>query len=440
MTFRKSLPMLIGSTAILISLLIAGARQARPAWTAYQDTADVKVLTPTLTQKPELCLTCHEGVEQISESHPVDAFGCVVCHGGDRLSLDEAAAHASLIGREENPGNPADFSTVEVSCGGSDCHSGSAADQRDHIARAQRNLHNTYAGAVQEILAAQGVDLESGPHGFAAVTDDETATGLTEVLALPDDFPQLDLLIEECGACHVSNLEAASQPTMYRGTGCSSCHVLYTSDGLYQGGDPTLPTTEPGRMATHQLTVAIPSSTCTKCHYQGTYDAATLTFTPRADLSDPNAPIFGVDDPNHFLSYQEELDCIDCHTASEVMGDGDIYLAQEDVPRVECRTCHGTLEEPPEMVTLEDINDVAFRRAQLNPFYDVYYGNVVLAAPDGEVLGHTRVEGELVSLNSKTSSTTYLIPQVYGSACEQDSEKQSAEDCRECHDDDQNTN
>lgn len=192
-------------------------------------------------------------------------------------------------------------------------------------------------------------------------------------------------------------------------------------------------------MATHQLTVAIPSSTCNRCHFQGTYDAASLTFTPRADLSDPNAPTFG-DDPNHFLSYQEELDCIDCHTASEVMGDGDIYLAQEDVPRVECRTCHGTLEEPPEMVTLEDINDVAFRRAQLNPFYDVYYGNVVLAAPDGEVLGHTRVEGELVSLNSKTSSTTYLIPQVYGSACEQDPEKQSAEDCRECHDDDQNTN
>lgn len=439
MTFRKSLPMLIGSTAILISLLVAMGRQARPAWTAYQDTAEVRVLTPTLTQKPELCLTCHQGIEPISESHPVDAFGCVVCHGGDRLSLDEDAAHASLIGREENPGNPADFATVEVSCGGSDCHSGSPADQRDHIARAQRNLHNTYAGAVQEVLAHQTIDLTGGPFGFAAVTDDETATGISEILGLPEDSAAAALLTEACGGCHLSNLEGASQPSMYRGTGCSACHVLYTSDGLYQGGDPTLSPTEPGRMATHQLTVAIPSSTCNKCHNQGTYDAAAMTFTPRADRGEAGAPIF-VDDPNHFLSYQEEMDCIDCHTAEEVMGDGDIHLAQEDVPRVECRTCHGTLDEPPEMVTLEDINDVAFRRSQLNPFYDVYYGNVVLVGPDGEALGHTRVEGEFVSLSSKTSSTTYLIPQVYGSACEQDPEKQAAEDCRECHDDDQNTN
>src|SRR5512138_2000733 len=81
-----------------------------------------KSITPTLTNKPELCLTCHDGIEEISPSHPVQTFGCVICHGGHALALDKNLAHSGLRGGK----NPADFSAVEASCGGSQCHSGSA--------------------------------------------------------------------------------------------------------------------------------------------------------------------------------------------------------------------------------------------------------------------------------------------------------------------------
>ena len=47
-----------------------------------------KSITPTLTGKPELCLTCHDGIEEISASHPQESFGCVSCHGGNALALD----------------------------------------------------------------------------------------------------------------------------------------------------------------------------------------------------------------------------------------------------------------------------------------------------------------------------------------------------------------
>ena len=90
-----------------------------------------KTITPTLTNQPELCLTCHDGIEEISPAHPVEAFGCVICHGGNALALDENLAHAGLRGGK----NPADFSVVEASCGGAECHSGTSADQRDHIQR-----------------------------------------------------------------------------------------------------------------------------------------------------------------------------------------------------------------------------------------------------------------------------------------------------------------
>src|SRR5512136_951725 len=99
---------------------------------AYQLNAPAaKSITPTLTNNPELCLTCHDGIEEISPSHPVAAFGCVICHGGNALALDKNLAHAGLRGGK----NPADFTVVEASCGGSQCHSGAAAENNDHTHR-----------------------------------------------------------------------------------------------------------------------------------------------------------------------------------------------------------------------------------------------------------------------------------------------------------------
>ncbi|MEK7785717.1 MAG: hypothetical protein AAB658_09925, partial [Chloroflexota bacterium] len=121
MNFRRHLPLLLGALAVAVALGFAEWRQANPPWAAYQASPEIRVITPAISEKPELCLTCHYGIEEISKSHPVDVFGCVSCHGGDPLSLDEAVAHQSLHGPG---GNPADLSVVEQSCGTSDCHGG----------------------------------------------------------------------------------------------------------------------------------------------------------------------------------------------------------------------------------------------------------------------------------------------------------------------------
>ena len=62
-------------------------------------------LIPTLTGKVEYCLTCHSDLPEISKSHPVKTFGCVICHGGEPLALDATLAHSTLRGGA----NPADY-------------------------------------------------------------------------------------------------------------------------------------------------------------------------------------------------------------------------------------------------------------------------------------------------------------------------------------------
>src|SRR5512141_1352101 len=138
-------------------------------------------ITPTLTNQPELCLTCHDGIDEISAAHPTDAFGCVLCHGRNALALDKDLAHAGLRGGK----NPADFSVVEASCGGSQCHSGAAADHNDHIQRAQTSIQGTDAGAIAQVRRSFGAQSNGTAHfGIYAITDDQIIS--------PQAVPSLD--------------------------------------------------------------------------------------------------------------------------------------------------------------------------------------------------------------------------------------------------------
>src|SRR5512136_10726 len=134
-------------------------------------------LTPSLTGQPEYCITCHADLPEISPSHPVQTFGCVVCHGGERLALDKDLAHSTMRGGA----NPSDFDVVQQSCGGSQCHSGTEADRRDHIQRAMTSIQATYAGAIAAILYTFGAEPDlTARYGMSAIVDETvtTATGV----------------------------------------------------------------------------------------------------------------------------------------------------------------------------------------------------------------------------------------------------------------------
>ena len=101
-------------------------------------------------QDYERCITCHDGISPISESHPPE-FGCTVCHGGESEAINKDQAHATLIfdpSAGTGKRNPSSLSVVEQSCGQLYCHSGHAQEDRNHIQRSNKSMMNTLAGMI----------------------------------------------------------------------------------------------------------------------------------------------------------------------------------------------------------------------------------------------------------------------------------------------------
>jgi hypothetical protein len=423
----------LASIALLLVIGLIAVRQATlPA---------PRSITPTLTGQPELCLTCHDGIEEISAAHPTGVFGCVLCHGGNALALDKNLAHAGLRGGR----NPADFSVVEASCGGSQCHSGSINDQRDHIQRSMTSIQATYAGAIAQVRRSFGAQPDDvARFGIYPVADDNVASKkAVPLLAMFDprlsgDPEAVIKFFDNCLTCHLS-AQPVRQPYQYRGTGCAACHVTYASDGLYRGSDPTLDKTTVGYPSQHRLTTKMPYTTCNTCHNRGNYSLRQMAFLPRPDLPANGSPL--PEDRLHdyyqpigqFTKCEWELDCIDCHTSTEAMGDGDLYSSKFDIQYTRCKTCHGTLDELPRTIKLTDPNDVEFRRAQLNGNYSLAVGDTVLVTGRNEKLGSIKlIDGKFIQ-TLKVSGTRVEIPLVKGSACLQKPDQQESRYCHACH-------
>jgi hypothetical protein len=391
-------------------------------------------ITPSLTGKPEYCLTCHSNVAEISPSHPVIAFGCVICHGGERLATDSALAHASLRGGR----NPSDLSVAAVSCGGANCHTGAPAQERDHVQRVQSSLQSTYAGAIASIRytfgaqpdlnarqAIRAVSVPVAPRPRVGETDG-TLTALIEFNPSADKKPVIDKFAANCAVCHLG-APAPPGPASARFTGCAACHTPTAGQTLPEGGAQT------NRPLIHHLATAIAYTQCNTCHNRGNYDLRKMEFIPRNDqpqdrLHDYYQPI------SQFTRCEYVLDCVDCHTRLEVMGDGNLYNNQKEIQYVQCRDCHGTLTDSPRTRKLTDPNDAAFRLAFLNPVLDLQVGDTILVTSANEPLWNTRLlpDGQ-IEMIAKVTKTRLTIPPVMGTACPQRPDQQESKYCHACH-------
>lgn len=367
-------------------------------------------LIPSLTGQPEYCITCHADLPEISASHPVKTFGCVSCHGGERLALDADLAHSTMRGGA----NPSDLMVVEESCGGTSCHSGSEADDRHHIQRVMTSIQSTYAGAIGNIRYTFGAQSDlNARFGIYAVTDEESKTGITSLSAFDltrEDNPFVQQFSENCLTCHI-NAQPREGEAYARQTGCAACHST----------------------GEHTFSTAIPYTQCNTCHNRGNYDLRTMTFIERTDqptnrLQDYYQPIA------QFTQCEYTLDCVDCHTRSEAMGNGDLHSNKKDIQYVQCKTCHGTLTELPLTKTLDDPNDIAFRMSLLNPVVELKLGDTIIVTEQGEPLWNARLlpDGTYEMIGKANREHLYFRP-VLGTACEQKPDEQESRYCHECH-------
>ena len=413
--------LLLGSLVLFLSLIAAW-------WMVVQAPRPVS-LTPTLTGQPEYCITCHADLPEISPSHPVKTFGCVICHGGERLALDKNLAHSTMRGGK----NPSDLAVAEQSCGGEQCHSGSAAMMQDHIQRVQTSIQSTYAGAIANVRYAFGAQPDlTAREGTYAVTDDHitTTTGVPSLDAFDptkDKNPAILAFAQNCLDCHI-NATPRDESAFNRFTGCAACH---TPGPL--AADATSPNQTLALPGVHRLTTAIPYTQCDTCHNRGNYDLRQMTFVERTDQ--PADRLHNYYQPiAQFTRCEYTLDCVDCHTRTEAMGDGDIHSNKKEIQYIQCKTCHGTPAQLPLTKTLTDPNDIAFRQAFLNPVVDLKVGDTVLVTEKGEPLWNTRVLPDgTYQLVGKATKQVFAFKPVMGSACTQTGEDQSSAYCHKCH-------
>jgi hypothetical protein len=418
----------LAAVLLLIALLIAVRSENQHP--------EAVALTPSLTGETEYCLTCHADLEEISSSHPIDTFGCVICHGGERLALDADLAHSSMRGEA----NPSDLGVAEESCGGDQCHSGSVAEARDHIQRVMTSIQATYAGAIANIRYTFGAQPDLNAYlGIQAVRDTETATGITALAAFDpsqESNPLLHTFAENCLHCHLY-AEPLPGENYARFTGCATCHTPSLAASFSsRGREESLPLPlEDGQDegGLHTLTTAIPYNQCNTCHNRGNYDLRTMTFIESSNhstsrLQDYYQPIA------QFTQCEYTLDCVDCHTRFEAMGDGDLHANQKDIEYVMCQTCHGTLEILPQTRTLTDPDDLAFRLAFLNPVIDLALGDIILVTRDSEPLWNIRLLSDgTYELFGKATGQRFAFRAVMGTGCQQNVAEQESRYCHECH-------
>jgi len=396
---------------ILASLLLFVAT----GFTVLRQSRSLKPVgnTPSLTGQVEYCLTCHADLPVISQSHPVETFGCVLCHGGEPMALTADLAHSTLRGG----GNPSDLTVVEASCGGEKCHNGTPQVNRDHIQRVATSLQATYAGAIAQVRYAFGAQPDlTARMGVYAID------GLSAFDPTAESSPAIQSFGMNCLYCHLT-----AQPMVgdeySRWSGCSACHS---------------PAPREDGTQVHQLTTSMAYTQCDTCHNRGNYSLLDIQFHPREDaptdrLHDYYQPIA------EFTRCEWTLDCIDCHTRQEAMGDGHIYNNKKEIQYIRCRTCHGTIESLPLTYTIGDENDLAMRLAFLNPKVDLKVGDTILMTDKGELLWNIRmlpgVEGTTPTyeLFSKATGQRLTFIPVMGSTCQQQPDQQDARYCHECH-------
>jgi hypothetical protein len=360
------------------------------------------------------CLSCHEGIESIREEtsamlmqiHAMgglygDPEGCVVCHGGKPDALTKEEAHSGIPsnmaanGPKEFYPDPGSLWIAENTCG--QCHA-------DYVYRLERSLMNTEAGKIQGNLHTFGLPEVMDYHvpwGNYDVDDPDGAVPMTGTQAykdymkkmiaqFPKQFPsELKMLpqptVEEieadpklagityqrqqCQRCHVG-VKGREKRGDYRGMGCSSCHMLYSNDGYYEGNDPTIDKEEQGHMLTHRMhgtreAGGIPVETCNSCHNRGKRIGVTYQGLMEFPYGSPfneqgekqpklhtKKYLFISDDLHHQIESRPEnptggMLCQDCHTTIDMHGDGNIFGTTLAQVEIECQDCHGTPESYP---------------------------------------------------------------------------------------------
>ncbi len=346
-------------------------------------------------QRPDRCLACHDDVRAMSEAHPVEDFGCAVCHLGNAQAKQQDNAHAGMVI------NPSDLRWVDRTCGQTDCH----PDLAHNVNQSIMTINN---GLVSATLYQWNE--RSSP--------DDSSLAITEI---PDTSLATSHLRKMCAGCHVGK-ETGDFPGEpgQRGGGCNDCHISDTDSDQHP-----------------LLTVYMGIDVCEKCHnrsnrtalnYQGKFESEGYG-TPYEQGNRSGKTLSGGRFYYHItpdVHFEADMVCIDCHTAEGVMGDGRRHAHLETQVQVRCDDCHRAQFAKPAR------DNLAFKLISVNEYFGLPPDSMLARSSGGAFLTNVVKTDKGVQLVRKRDGERLTVKQIDSKrACNLPGHERMS--CQSCH-------
>lgn len=321
------------------------------------------MLSATGCSKPggdgSTCSTCHQGLEPVSASHPE----CVSCHGGDPANPEEKASHRGMFG----PKNPADPKHWDKTCG--KCHP-------YQLERVRSNLMYTNTGMIKNTQATW-----EGEDGHLYATRQEK---VHDAIGSPLDLESVaelenlsgELYRKFCALCHIG-IDSNRVWAGSHASGCAACHFPYNDNATYQGADQTVKGKWP-HSASHAMATLPGNQVCARCHnrsgrialaYEG-FNDGNNSLVPTAKGEPGPKIISGIRNLTRIqpdIHHEKGLECIDCHTSRDVMGDSYAYQNMYLQTEIACQDCHGSPTQRPVSEAISRENEEVLRESANYP-------------------------------------------------------------------------
>ena len=393
------------------------------------------------------CYTCHQGIERISNNH---RFACVRCHGGNRRANSLPKAHKGLVP------NPSSAKNAPRFCG--KCH-------ESHVQKVERSLMSTAKRTINITRYAWGAQpLDEIPYSLKPDSEEQAYPAISNGHNV-DKF-----LRTKCLRCHIGS-ESPHRPGDYRASGCSSCHMLYSNEGISLSHDRAIQKIQNknknqkrftrkyaknsfnnprGYPLLHKFTVAIPSVQCEHCHsnsgtgqeFEGLFAKPSRPLDSPGPINEEKPVLYGKE--HEFLvpdiHHEKGMHCIDCHIGDAMKPE--IKPGQlESGVQIRCIDCHGTHGTLPEGLLLIESDPKTkklIKRANLNPNLNkkVRTGDTILLNSSGLPMPHIKKTKKEWFLYSKVTGKKHKIPllkNLKSPIAHQISKHMQEIECATCH-------
>lgn len=262
----------------------------------------------------ETCLECHKAYTGLTGGHDPEKIGCTSCHLGKGKEPDKDKSHQGMI---KIPGN---LSNAHLTCSSALCHP-------NELTRINNSLMTTNSGIISIDKYIFG-EINSSD-AFFHIKDLGNTAADTHIKNL-------------CARCHLGyeKKDYGKPDELSRGGGCLACHLNYRQ-GKIDINDKFHPS----------IDLNTENDKCFGCHsrsaristsYEGWYETLLLP----SEIKTSNDKFRVLKDGRVFARADEDvhhkagLECIDCHSSREIMGDGKLYKHSKESVKIQCTDCH----------------------------------------------------------------------------------------------------